>query len=80
MGGLIAVFYSTAAWAQLAPLTQRSMRNILEPFREMHGAKQVTSLERRHIKEWLGRQGRDAGRREQAFGRFAAADAARLRS
>lgn len=47
---LIAVYYGTPAYAGLAPSSKKTYRSVLERFREAHGDKQVSTIERRHIK------------------------------
>src|SRR5205823_13317410 len=46
---IVAGYFASAAFSQLAPETKRTRRNILERFREQHGGKQVELLRREHI-------------------------------
>ncbi len=50
---LIASWYLSPEWKALAALTKRTYRGIIEPWREKHGAKHVTHLERRHVMGFL---------------------------
>jgi integrase len=45
----IVSYYNSAAFASLAPETQRVRRNILERFRAEHGDKRIAVLQRAHI-------------------------------
>ncbi|MCF8503280.1 MAG: site-specific integrase [Caulobacter sp.] len=49
MGALIAAYYQSAEFRNLAPLTQRTYRNMLDRVREEHGEKPVARLEPKHI-------------------------------
>ena len=46
---LIAKYYRSVAWANLADSSKTQRRNILERFREQHGDKAITSIKREHI-------------------------------
>jgi integrase len=50
VSSLIASYYQSAEWKQLAQVTQATYRNILERFREDHGDKPVGRLEREHVR------------------------------
>jgi integrase len=50
---LVSQFYGSAQWAALRPSSQRIYRGILEPFRQEHGDKPVSLLERKHVQEMI---------------------------
>jgi hypothetical protein len=52
-------YFSSSAFASLAPETRRVRRNILERFRAEHGDKRLALLERAHIDRSSG-QNRNA--------------------
>lgn len=54
ISALIAVYYGTPEFTGLAASSQKTYRNMLERFREMHGEKQVATLTRAHIKAIIG--------------------------
>jgi len=53
LGSLIAAYLGSAEFRALAPLTQRTYRNMLERLRAEHGEKPVAQLEARHIRRML---------------------------
>jgi len=55
-------YYSDQSFLTLAPSTQRAVRGILEHFRNEHGEKRVTSLQRQHIIALLRAKKRFAAR------------------
>jgi integrase len=50
INALIVSYYESAAYTSLRPLTARTYRNILERFRNEHGAKCVAQMEPRHVR------------------------------
>jgi len=48
---LIVLFYRSAAFRRLAPITQATYRNIIERFRAEHGDKRVAMLKREHVRQ-----------------------------
>lgn len=53
VGALVSAYLNTLGFKNLAPETQRSVRNILERFREDHGDKRVTNLQREHVQRMV---------------------------
>ena len=53
ISALIAAYYRTPAFANLAQLTRRTYRNDMERFRREHGDKRVASLTRDHIERLI---------------------------
>ena len=45
----VALYFASIAFGNLAPCTKRTRRYILERFRECHGEKSFTGLERKHV-------------------------------
>jgi integrase len=45
----VAAYFGSIAFGNLAPCTKRTQRYILERFREGHGEKSFTGLERKHV-------------------------------
>lgn len=54
ISALIAMYYGTPAYTGLAASSKKTYRSTLERFRVAHGAKQVATIERKHIKAILG--------------------------
>ena len=54
IAALTVAYFSSVAFQSLAPETQRTRRNILERFREEHGEKRFTLVQREHIVRMLG--------------------------
>lgn len=54
ISALIAVYYGTPEFTGLATSSQKTYRNMLERFRELHGDKQVSTLTRAHVKAIIG--------------------------
>lgn len=50
VAALVASYYRSAEYRNLKPITQRTYRSTMEPFREQHGDKRVAALRREHIK------------------------------
>lgn len=50
VSALAVLYYRSAEFQQLAPVTQATYRNIIERFRADHGDKPVAVLERRHVR------------------------------
>jgi integrase len=53
IGALVSAYLNSAGFKNLAVETQRSVRNILERFREEHGDKRVTTLRREHVQKMV---------------------------
>ncbi len=53
VSALIASYYATPAFANLAPITQRTYRNDMERFRREHGDKRVAALTTGHIERLI---------------------------
>jgi integrase len=53
VGALISAYFNSLGFTNLAPETQRSVRNILERFREEHGDKRINTLQREHIQNMV---------------------------
>ncbi len=49
IAALIVAYYASAEWAALRASTRIGYRNMLDRFREQHGAKRVATLEPRHL-------------------------------
>ncbi len=50
---LVAVYYRSAEFKMLSVISQKTYRNIMEPFRREHGEKPVAGIEARHIRALL---------------------------
>ena len=50
---LVVSYYRSGEWLNLKPITQKTYRSTIEPFRAKHGTKTVTNLKREHIKAIL---------------------------
>jgi MoaA/NifB/PqqE/SkfB family radical SAM enzyme/integrase len=50
IAALVAYYYRSSEYQNLKPITQRTYRSTMEPFREQHGEKTVANLKREHIK------------------------------
>lgn len=50
IAALVASYYRSSDYLNLKPITQRTYRSTIEPFREQHGDKRVAVLKREHIK------------------------------
>lgn len=50
VAALIVSYYRSAEFLNLKPITQRTYRSTIEPFREQHGDKTVAKLKREHVK------------------------------
>ena len=53
ISALIAAYYRTPAFANLAPITRRTYRNDMERFRREHGDRRVAALTRDHIERLI---------------------------
>ena len=53
IGALVSAYLNSVGFQNLAPETQRSVRNILERFREENGVKRVTMLQREHVQKMV---------------------------
>jgi integrase len=53
VGALVGAYLSSLGFTNLAPETQRSVRNILERFREEHGDKRINTLQREHVQKMV---------------------------
>ncbi len=53
VGALVSAYLNSVGFQNLAPETQRSVRNILERFREENGDKRVTMLQREHVQKMV---------------------------
>ncbi len=51
IGALVSAYFGSLGFKNLAAETRRSVRNILERFREQHGEKRVTMLQREHVQK-----------------------------
>jgi integrase len=51
VSALVAKYYRSADWANLSDATKATYRGIMERFRQDHGDKPVSMLERRHVRE-----------------------------
>jgi integrase len=49
----VALYFASIAFGNLAPCTKRTQQYILERFRECHGEKSFTGLERKHVEAML---------------------------
>lgn len=54
LSALIAMYYGTPAYTGLAASSKKTYRSTLERLREVHGAKMVATIERKHIKAIIG--------------------------
>lgn len=50
VAALVVSYYGSAEFLNLKPITQRTYRSTIEPFREQHGDKTVAKLKREHVK------------------------------
>ncbi|MEI4486363.1 tyrosine-type recombinase/integrase [Frigidibacter sp. MR17.14] len=50
VAALVASYYRSSEYRNLKPITQRTYRSTIEPFREQHGEKIVAKLKREHVK------------------------------
>lgn len=50
VAALVASYYRSAEYLNLKPITQKTYRSTIEPFREQHGDKAVATLRREHVK------------------------------
>ncbi len=53
VGALVSIYFNGIGFKNLAAETQRSVRNILERFREEHGDKRVAKLQRDHVQKMV---------------------------
>jgi integrase len=53
VSALVASYYRSPDFLNLAESTRRTYRAVIEPFRETHGDKPVRRLERRHVQKFL---------------------------
>lgn len=53
IAALVGAYLGSLSFNNLAPETQRSVRNILERFREDHGEKRVVTLHREHVQKMV---------------------------
>jgi integrase len=53
VSALVTSFYRSGEWASLAATTQATYRGILERFREQHGDKRWSKLERHHVRKMI---------------------------
>lgn len=54
LDSLIAHYYRSAEFANLAPSTQTNRRRVLEHLREKHGKNPIARLERKHVRSIIG--------------------------
>lgn len=50
VAALVASYYRSSDYLNLKPITQRTYRSTVEPFREQHGDKAVAKIKREHVK------------------------------
>lgn len=50
VASLVASYYRSSDYLNLKPITQRTYRSTIEPFRDQHGEKTVANLKREHVK------------------------------
>lgn len=50
VAALVASYYRSSEYLNLKPITQRTYRSTIEPFREQHSDKAVAKLKREHVK------------------------------
>lgn len=50
VAALVVSYYRSSEFLNLKPITQRTYRSTIEPFREQHGDKTVAKLKREHVK------------------------------
>lgn len=50
IAALVANYYQSTEYRNLKPITQRTYRSVMEPFREQHGDKAVSAMQREHVK------------------------------
>lgn len=55
INALVASYYRSSAFLNLKPITQRTYRSTMEPFREQHGDKPVAQMKREHVKAILAK-------------------------
>lgn len=60
----VVAYFGSIAFGNLAPCTKRTQRYILERFREGHGEKSFTGLERKHVEAMLAEKIATRTRRE----------------
>jgi integrase len=53
---LVALYYGSAQWAALAPVTKSTYRNIIEKFRAAHGTKPVAKLRSEHLASMIDKK------------------------
>lgn len=53
LASVVASWYGSAEFRNLAAITKYQYRNVAEKLREQHGSKSVLTLERRHIKDMM---------------------------
>lgn len=58
---LCIAYYSSSEFGELREATKRTYRGILDRWRAEHGAKRVTHLERRHVKEHIAKAATTSG-------------------
>jgi integrase len=64
VNAVIAAFYNDYRFTKNKPISRQTDRNILEAFRERHGAKRIALLEKRHIMAMIGeKSGKPAAQR-----------------
>jgi len=61
MAALIASYYSSGAYKNLAPITRATYRNEIEKIRQQHGTKRVAKLGRDHIKKLVAEKAETPG-------------------
>jgi len=50
VAALVASYYRSSEYLNLKPITQRTYRSTMEPFREQHAEKTVANMKREHVK------------------------------
>jgi integrase len=50
IAALVASYYQSTEYRNLKPITQKTYRSVMEPFREQHGDKPVAAMQREHVK------------------------------
>lgn len=55
VAALVASYYQSTEYRNLKPITQRTYRSVMEPFREQHGNKPVAAMQREHVKAILAK-------------------------
>jgi hypothetical protein len=56
VGALVSTYLNSTGFKNLAAETQRSRRSILERFREEHGSKRVSTLQRENVQKMINRR------------------------